>query len=323
MAKKTRLAIIGLGKMGNIHLKAVNEIMNGRYEPYYKGDVGKYLDNVILDSIVDPSMTKSKSKGIHQFRDHKELLKKRKIDAAIIAAPTLLHFDIAMDFINKGIHLLIEKPVSCTASEIRKIKKKAAEKDVFILPGHVERYNPVTLDIIEYLQYKVYGKAQHYEFTRTSRKPARIPDSIIIDKLVHDLDLLIFFFGKPKISNVKFQHDKRGQVVECDLYLEHKNGITGRILSSWKIEKKQRSIKIDAERGRIKADFWKKNLSIQRYKEFSKSVTGYANNQVKDQFADFISGVYKQPIKPLVTINDALNCGIIVDEINKLSIIGR
>jgi UDP-N-acetylglucosamine 3-dehydrogenase len=214
--------------------------------------------------------------------------------------------------------LLIEKPVACLSKEIRKIKTLARKNNVFILPGHVERYNPVTLDIIEYLKYKVYGKVQKYEFIRTSRRPPRIPDSIVIDKLVHDLDLLLFFFGKPQIDSVDFQRDKQGKVIECDLHLKHKNGVKGRILSSWKIPKKERAIKITAERGEINGDFLHKTLFIKRYHEFSKSVTGYANNQVKDQIADFLAGIYNAG-KPLVSINDALNCGIIVDEIERLA----
>ncbi len=319
MVKKTRLAIIGFGKMGHIHLKAITEIMGGTYEPYYKGGVGKYLDKVVIDSIADLSFSKnSKKDNIFYFSNYQEMLDKRKLDAVIIAAPTINHFEIAMACIEKKINLLIEKPVGCTVGEIRKIKNASEDNGLFILPGHVERYNPVTLDVLEYLKYKVYGKTKHYEFTRTSRKPARIPDSIIIDKLVHDLDLLIFFFGKPKISDVKFVYDKHKRVVECDLQLVHKNKVTGRILSSWKIPSKQRTIKIDAERGFITADFLKKNLHIQRYNEFSKSVTGYANNQIKDQIADFIAGIYNLT-NPLVTINDALNCGIIVDKIENFS----
>lgn len=305
--------------MGNIHLKAVEQLMSGTYESYYKGGAGNYLDKLVLDSIVDPSYDQGNcKKDVCYFKDYREMLRKRKIDAAIIAAPTVKHFEIACDCIEKGIHLLIEKPVACKASEIKKIRDLAAKRNLFVLPGHVERYNPVTLDIIEYLQYKVYGSVRQYEFVRTSRKPSRIPDSIIIDKLVHDLDLLLFFFGKPQINDVKFDYDKRGKVIECELCLKHKNGVRGRILSSWQIKKKQRTIEIDAERGLVHGDFLHKKLYVRRYHEFSKLITGYANNQVKDQLADFIGGIYKLA-KPLVSIDDALNCGVIIDKIENFA----
>jgi len=320
MPSRLRLAIIGCGRMGSFHQKAAFQLMEGAYEKYYKDSIGKYLKRLVLDSLVDPAFPNmgKDACGIHCFRSHEEMLRERKIDAAIIAAPIQAHYTIAKDFLSRGIPLLIEKHVATTTKEIRELKSLAEVSGVFLMPGHVERYNPVTHDILEILQFKIYGKIHSYKFTRTSRRPSRIPDSIIVDKLVHDIDLLLLFFGRPKTKEARFQHDRKGTVVEANLVFEHNNGVTGGVFSSWKVPKKERSVIIRAERGEISADFRKKNLFINRFHGFSKSVNGYNNNQVKDLMVDFIAGIYEL-VPPNVTIDDAIRCGTLIDRINRLA----
>jgi predicted dehydrogenase len=320
LPRKIRLAIVGCGKMGLIHKKAAQQLIGGAHEQYYKGGVGKVLQRLCLDSLVDPSFlrTGKDRENIFRFRTHEELLRKRPIDAAVIAAPTVTHRALAGDFLTRGIPLLIEKPVAEKTAEILEIKKLAEDAGVFVLPGHVERYNPVTIDIAETLKYKVYGKVTNYSFVRTSPRPERIPDSIIIDKLIHDVDLLLRFFGKPKVEAAKFSRDKQGIVIECDLSLRHRSGVTGRVFSSWKVNRKERSIAIDAERGRIEADFTNKTLFVKRLNEFPKAITGYGNNQVKDQLADFFAGIFRL-VPPLVNIDDAVKSARLIDRIASLA----
>lgn len=318
--QKINLAIVGFGKMGKAYAQAVRELMHGEYEDYYKGNVSRFLSRITLDAVVDPVFGKTgpTNDGVWRFRTHAELLESRCPDAAIIAAPTVRHFEIARDFLAKGVSLLIEKPVACTTREIRDIKRMAAEKDAFVLPGHVERYNPVTLDIIEMLKYKVYGRVENYEFVRTSQRPKRIPDSIIIDKLIHDMDLLMYFFGRPRVETARFERDRRGRVIECDVRFSHRNGATGRIFSSWKVPKKERRVTIVTERGAVFGDFHRKQLFVKRLKEPPKSITGYGNNQIKDQLTDFFAGKF-DVIEPLVSIDDAIRSGLVIDRINRLA----
>lgn len=320
MARPIRLAIVGCGKMGLIHREAALQLIRGRREHYYKGGVESCLKRLVLDALADPRFRARgrDAHGCHRFRSHAELLRKRPIDLAIIATPSTTHEEIARDFLARGIPLLIEKPVACSTAEIHSIQEMARAHKAFVLPGHVERYNPVTLDILEILKFRLYGRVRSYQFTRTSRRPGRISDSIIIDKLIHDLDLLHLFFGRPQVEQALFKRDRHGTVIETDLVFRHRNGVTGRVFSSWRVPKKERSILIRAARGEVRADFTEKTLFVNRFHELGKAISGYMNNQVKDQMADFIAGAYGL-FPPLVTLEDALRSGRLIDRIAKIA----
>ncbi len=318
--EKIRFAIIGYGKMGKYHEKALIQLVNGAYERYYNEKVLEYLDSIELDSLVDPVFDRGNTilNGISRFKDRQELLEYRKIDAAIISAPISRHYDIAGDLIKKGIRLLIEKPVAPTSKEVHSLEKLAENNDVFIMPGHVERYNPAAFEVKELMESSVYGKMKSYRFTRTSRRPRHVDDSIILDKLVHDLDLLLYFFGKPTIEKTDFKYDTKGTVVEARVILSHRNGATGEIYSSWLVPDKVRKVNIYTASANIEADFIKKNVIVEKSYLPEKTVICYNNNQIKDMIVDFIAGSYGVT-EPYASIKDALESGMLIDKIRELS----
>jgi len=321
MSNTTNLAIIGSGYMGRIYQNACRELSDRRgYESYYKHDLPELLNNFELKAIVDnafvPEST-DENNPIPGFRSVDEMLEAKElgINAAVVATPIDTHADIAEKLIRNNISLLIEKPVCKTAKEVKRLIYLSKKYQVRIMPGHVERYNPVTLDAAEAVKYKIYGKVENYTFLRTSPKPDRVKDSLIVDKLVHDLDLVQCIFGGFSISGVEVK--KIGnEVMNCVVHTEHKRGYSGKIISSWMTEEKNREITIGFERGMLVGDFLEKKLKIDRYMELTKQVSCYQNNQIKDQLVDFIAYKHKF-IKTLVNIQDALKSAYLIDEINR------
>ncbi len=183
------------------------------------------------------------------------------------------------------------------------------------MPGHVERYNPVTLDAAEAVKYRMYGKVVSYSFLRASSKPERVSDSLIIDKLIHDLDLVQCIFGKYKIADIKI-NKVQGEIMECTVFTTHKKGYQGEIVSSWLSLEKTRKVIINFERGSMDGDLIEKKIDVDRYMELSKQISGYRNNQIKDQLVDFIAFKNKL-IKTLVNMKDALQAAYSIDEINR------
>jgi UDP-N-acetylglucosamine 3-dehydrogenase len=318
MEHQTHLAIIGYGHMGQIYKSACEQLCHYKnYENYYKYDLPQFLDNLKLVAIVDPLLKTSKQDGIHFFNSLDEMLNATSIhiNAAVIASPIKTHQPIAKELIEKNIDLLIEKPVCKTAAEIKGLIDLAETNNVKLMPGHVERYNPVTLEAKEVVNFKPHGSAQSYNFTRTSEKPQRVKDDLVIDKLIHDLDLIQGIFGNFDISDIQVK--KKGQEVqECLVSTQHKDGLQGKILSSWLIAKKERTLHIDFEKAVFKGDFIEKNIHLERRKEFPKEIIGYQNNQIKDLVADFIAFIH-QPIPTMVKMEDAYQSAIAIDLINR------
>ena len=321
MANKTNLAIIGYGYMGEIYRKACIELYSQeKIETYYKYNLPGILQDFKLKAIVDIKFngsTCNKEDGVWYFNSIEAMIEKGEleINAAVISTPITSHFEIAKKLILSNISLLIEKPVCETAKEVKALISLSKRHNVRIMPGHVERYNPVTLDAAEAVKFRIYGKVLSYNFLRTSSKPVRVDDNLIIDKLIHDLDLVQCIFGKYHITDIKIRKENE-EIMECIVSTSHKKGFKGKIVSSWLTDKKVREMTIKFERGMLKGDLIKKVIDVDRYMELSKQISGYKNNQIKDQLVDFIAYKYKL-IKTLVDMNDALNAAFLIDEISR------
>ncbi|MCK5675074.1 MAG: Gfo/Idh/MocA family oxidoreductase [Spirochaetales bacterium] len=319
MEDKTNLAIIGYGFMGEIYRNACIELYSQeKIETYYKYNLPGILKGFKLKAIVDTKFTNTnylEADGIWYFNSIEEMVKHDDlhINTAVVSTPIKTHFEIAKKLILCNISLLIEKPVCETAKEVKGLISISKKHNVKIMPGHVERYNPVTLDAAESVKYKMYGKILSYSFLRTSSKPERVEDNLIIDKLIHDLDLVQCIFGKYRISDIKFKKVDN-EIMECTVSTIHKKGYQGEIVSSWLSENKTREITIKFERGLLKGDLIKKKINVDRYMELSKQISGYKNNQIKDQLVDFIAYKHRL-IKTLVNMKDALQAAQLIDEI--------
>lgn len=318
MEPQTHLAIIGYGHMGQIYKSACEALCHfKKYESYYKFDLPLFLDHLHLEAVVDPLLNTSKQDGLHFFNSLEELLKfdAVHINAAVIASPIKTHHPIARELIANHIDLLIEKPVCETAEEIMGLIELAETKKVKLMPGHVERYNPVTLEAKEVVNFKPHGSPQHYKFIRTSEKPQRVKDDLVIDKLIHDLDLIQAIFGNFEISDIQVKKNDQ-EVKECLISTQHQNGLQGEILSSWLIEEKERSLHIDFEKALFTGDFLQKKVHLERLKEYPTEIICYQNNQIKDLIADFIAYIH-QPIPTMVKMEDAYQSAIAIDLINR------
>lgn len=313
----TRLALIGCGYMGGIYRRAYEEIRTGRHaEDYYKGDLPRWLRGLRLVAVVDP-VPDRRGGDAPGFASVDDLLASGiGVDCAILATPIPTHYPLARQFIERGIHLLIEKPVSETAAEVRSLVRLAARRGVRIMPGHIERYNPVTLDVRETVRYRMYGKLRSYSFLRTGIKPGRVRSDLVLDKLIHDIDLVHGTVGPFRVDRVSVRR-RGGQIVECTLHTRHRSGVKGRIFSSWIVAAKRRQVEFEFERATLSGDLIEKTLRIRRHREMPKEITGYRNNQIRDQLADFIYFLYSrnERIKPLVAMSDALASAKILDEI--------
>lgn len=319
MGRGINLAIIGYGYMGEIYKNACFELYNrNNRESYYKYNLSIILNDFRLKVIVDPNFTDSyydDNLDLWYVQSVDEMLLKDElhINTAVIASPINTHFSIAEKLIRNRISLLVEKPVCKTANEISILRKLARKHWVKIMPGHIERYNPVTLEAKEIIDNRVYGSAKSYLLKRTSEKPERVKENLLIDKLVHDLDLATYMFGRYKIVDISIKRIK-GEIMECNIITQHRNGVKGSIISSWIIKEKVRKMVVDFDRGRFCGDLIDKSVKIDRFLESSKIITPYKNNQIKDQLVDFLA-LYYQKIKTLVNIFDAYKVALLIDSV--------
>ena len=178
MGKKIKYGVIGVGHLGNFHVKQLLKIKSVDL-------VGVYDENnQRLDEI-------SKNYNIPKFNSAVNLLK--QADAVSIVTPTTTHKDVALLALENDCHLFIEKPVADNMNSAKLIQDKVKALNKVAHIGHIERFNPVFKKLQEGAH-----KPLFLECHRLSQLNNRSMDiSVILDLMIHDLDLVMHIVDSP------------------------------------------------------------------------------------------------------------------------------
>jgi len=224
-----RVGIIGVGVMGSNHARVLAE-----------------LPGIDLVAIADPdrslAMSIAKSLGCDAVADHKTLID-FGLDAVVVAAPTHLHHAIALDCIEAGVNLLVEKPIAPTVDEGREIVAAARRKGVKLMVGHVERFNPTVQAIKQALSEQ---DILSIAITRVGPFPPRMSNvGVVIDLAVHDIDL-IRWFTESEIIEVQPQLTKAVAQREDIALLQFRtaSGVLAHINTNWLTPFKARTVHV-------------------------------------------------------------------------------
>jgi predicted dehydrogenase len=132
--------------------------------------------------------------GGSAFAHHREVL--GRVDAVVVAVPTVSHFEVALDFLEQGVHVLVEKPMTPSLSEADRMVAAAGASGALLAVGHTERFNPAIEAALGALQHP-----RFIEIDRLSGFPERSLDiDVVFDVMIHDLDLALAIDGSPVVS---------------------------------------------------------------------------------------------------------------------------
>lgn len=169
---QVRVAVIGVGHLGKIHARLV-----------------KQLPDAQLVAVVDPVAPAREQLAAElqtaSHADHRPLL--GSIDAAIIAIPTQFHADVAADLLRRGVHVLVEKPITLNLAEANELIAIADAQRCVLQVGHVERFNPALLAAESHL-----GEPKFIEAMRCGPYTCRSTDiGVVLDLMIHDIDVVL------------------------------------------------------------------------------------------------------------------------------------
>lgn len=173
---KLRGAVVGVGYLGNFHAQ--------KY---------KYNPDVELVGVCDhfPAQADkiAADLGVKSFHRPQDLV--GQVDLVTIAASTLSHFELAKTFLENGIHVNVEKPITATVPQAEELIAIAERKNLKLAVGHIERFNPAVNDLQKHLK-----NPKFMELTRMAPYKARGADvSVLHDLAIHDMDLLFWLSG--------------------------------------------------------------------------------------------------------------------------------
>src|SRR5882724_9943227 len=230
-----RVGVVGVGVMGSNHARVFAD-----------------LPGVRLVGVADPDSKQrdfvSRGLGCSAFSGVEPLLA-QGVDAVTIAAPTHLHRELALCCIERGVHVLVEKPIAPSVEEGHAIIAAARHAGVALMVGHVERFNP-TVDAIS--DEDILSIA----ITRVGPFPPRMSNvGVVIDLAVHDIDL-IRWFTESDIAEVQPQLSSAVAEREDIALLQFRtaSGVLAHINTNWLTPFKARNVTVATRNKYIMGD---------------------------------------------------------------------
>ncbi len=179
---KIRVAVVGAGQFGRNHVR-----------------VARQSERAELVAVVDLDAARAAeaAEGCPALSDYREL--RGRVDAAIVAAPTIAHTAIGCDLMQAGIDVLVEKPIAPDLESADRLIETARECGRILQVGHLERYNPAVLALERIVRQPLF-----FEIHRLNLfSPRSLDVDIVLDLMIHDLDIVLSLVGEAKLEEIR------------------------------------------------------------------------------------------------------------------------
>ena len=176
--KKIRTAVLGVGVQGERHASKLAALPDAELV-------------AVADTDAECCARVAKELGTEAVADYRDVI--GDVDAVVLATPTSTHFDIACELLDKGVHLLLEKPITTTLDEARELVAMADNRGIVLQVGHLERFNPAVVALTAHV-----AEPQFIESARIAPyRPRALDVSVVLDLMIHDIDLIHSFVRSP------------------------------------------------------------------------------------------------------------------------------
>ena len=286
-------AVIGVGSMGKNHARVYHE-----------------LPDVHLAAVVDRDEATGRriagQYGCEWFADVQPMLDKVRPQAVSIAVPTTLHHAVASACIERGVHVLLEKPIAPTVAEAQQLIELAAAKRVKLMVGHIERFNPAVQKVKELLAGNVLGEVVSVMARRVGAFPPQIKDAnIAVDLAIHDIDIVNYLLGATPVEVAV--HKKKNHIEHredsVEFFLRYPTA-SAYVQANWITPVKIRKLNITGSEGYLEMDYMNQKIqyyksNYEKYREELDSKSGFSDYVLKYLDPDLheIHVAKKEPLK--------------------------
>ena len=248
MSQTKKLGVIGLGRMGSQHCRIYTGLRRAEL-------VG------VNDANPETGVRIAQRYEVPFYRNVDELLD--HVDAVSLVTPTPYHFDIAMHCIERGIHVMIEKPITETEEQALALVKAAEKSDLIVQVGHIERFNPAYMELKNVLEDL---NILAVNFRRLSVYSGSNTDvDVVLDLMIHDADLVMDLAGAEPLSISASGINVYGPAVDyATAQLRFPTGPLMTLTASRVTEEKVRSIEVTAMEAYIEASLLNKTVTLHR-----------------------------------------------------------
>ncbi len=300
MAKQARTAVIGCGIFGGYHA-----------DKHAASSLSDFVAVADCDSAAAKNI--AEKHNVRAVQDYRALI--GKVDAVSITVPTVAHFDVARDFLDAGVDVLVEKPIARDLGEARALVALAQANNCILQVGHLERFSAVTTALKPRIAMPYFIDA-----IRAGPFQQRGTDvSVVLDLMIHDLDLVLWFANSEITGITASGHTAASENIDfAEARLTFANGCVAHLVASRIHPARERQMRLFQSSEILTADFERRCLSRQEVPPTNVAENGAApgeheflklsanNDPVGAEIESFLHCVHSRDI-PFVTGGDGLS----------------
>ncbi len=305
-----RTAVIGVGYLGKFHAQ--------KYAQLESSDLV-----AVIDPDIDTARALAETLNCEALTHYEEILD--RVDAVSIVAPTTLHHKIASDCLRKGIHVLVEKPITTTVAEADELVQLARKHHCLLQVGHLERFNAAVLALGDRLD-------QPPLFIESHRlapfKPRATDVDVVLDLMIHDIDIILDFV-KSDVTDIRASGASvlSNSIDIANARLEFENGCVANVTSSRVSQKSERKMRLFQNSAYFGIDFQEKSVDIYHTGQGEmfpgvpniahEVIEGGESDALLDEIRDFLDAIENNR-QPIVSGEDGRRALATAIQINQL-----
>ena len=206
MSQKTKVGLVGLGYMGQVHLSCYRDNPLCELVAVADSDEAKLVGRAAIEGNIEGAASTHDLTNVRTTTRIDELINDPEIDLLDFCLPTPLHNEYSIRALQAGKHVLCEKPMALTAEECEQMVAAAGRSGKFLLVGHCLRFWPQYVAAQQVLASGELGKPLYARFLRRGGIPlwnswmwdGAQSGGAVLDLHVHDVDIALWWFGEPQ-----------------------------------------------------------------------------------------------------------------------------
>lgn len=240
-----RFAVVGAGVMGTNHVRVLRAVPDAE-----------------VTHVVDPDRERAErvatTCGAKAASDVAEVL--GEVDCAVVASPSSQHEEHAGLLLTNGVHVLVEKPIATTPDAAARLVALAEERGMVLQVGHVERFNPAVMELD-----RLRAGAVHVEATRVGPYSARVEVGVVLDLMIHDLDIVLAIAQSDPVEvHATAQRTRSGTEDLASALIRFENGMSAALTASRIGQNKIRNLSITRQADFVAVDLLRQDVTIHR-----------------------------------------------------------
>jgi len=238
-----------------------------------KNLVRNFAELGVLCTVSDPNVElaqKYAAQYCAKNESFSEVINDKNIKGVVLAVPVPLHASMAIDALNAGKHVFVEKPLAMNQAEAELMIASSQKNNVHIMVGHLLQYHPIFVAARKMVKLEEIGDLQYIYSNRLSYGKLRSEEDVIWSFAPHDISMILSLVGQePNLVKTKSTNIVQKDIADiATLHMEFSSGLKAHISVSWLHPYKEQKLVVIGETGMIVFDdtkSWEEKLAIYRH----------------------------------------------------------